>query len=143
MATKEEIFERAKNGDMTLLSEPDLETYKNEFGDSPYHVLTNVVTPEFINDNHAFFLNLNKNIKNDNGDTPLHFLAYKRKIWIIGYVDSALRLQNNQGLTPLHILARLGVQEVITHPFSTTVYDNDGRTPNDYLDIYNQMILPE
>lgn len=127
------IMQSALVGDMSILTIPNLELVRDQNGNTPFHLLTTVVTQEFIGNNHLFFLNLNKTVRNNSGDTPLHLLAYKRREWILGYVDDALALRNNNGFTPIHILAQLGVENVRLHKYSTTILDNAGRTAVSYL----------
>ena len=70
------LFERAKKGDVSILSDPNCSI-----------------------------------VKNNDGWTPLHWLARAGKIEVLSHKDCSL-VKDNYGRTPLHLLAWKGKIEV-------------------------------
>lgn len=71
-------------------------------------------------------------VRDNGGDTPLHYLAWREKIEILKHPDVA-KVKNNYGQIPLHWLASAGKIEVLKHPDVDIVKDNRGITPFDLL----------
>ena len=94
--TDNEIRNRAKKGDPSILSDPGV-----------------------------------SKLKDFNGDTPLHWLAYGGVKEVLKHPDVS-KVKNKYGETPLHELANRGVKEVWSHPDFDKVKDNYGETPKDW-----------
>ncbi len=71
-------------------------------------------------------------VKDEDGYTPLHFLAYRKVKEVLNH-PSVDKVKDNYGNTPLHFLAMEGVKEVLHHPSVDKVKDEDGWTPLHYF----------
>ncbi len=67
-------------------------------------------------------------VKDEDGWTPLHFLAQEGVKEVLSH-PSVDKVKGNYGWTPLHWLAWEGVKEVLSHPSVDIVKDNNGATP--------------
>ena len=71
-------------------------------------------------------------VKDNDGWTPLHLLAWKGKIEVLSHKDCSI-IKDNSGWTPLHWLAEKGKIEVLSHKDCSLVKNNDGETPLHWL----------
>ena len=132
------LFDRAKKGDLSILDNPQTFTL---FEDAisfvtPFHYLVQ------NNSNVNIFIKhpLVNKLKDYNGATPLHWLAYARKTEILKH-PSVDKLPALGGQTPLHYLANEGCIEIITHPSMNLIKDSDNKTPLDLLlDLYKRNV---
>jgi len=74
------------------------------------------------------------------GRTPLHLLAMTGKVEILNHPDVSKIYDSENSYTPLHVLAINGHNEIMTHPDAGIVIDNEGLTPLDLLNRYNEKI---
>jgi len=123
---KEELFEKAKAGDVSILNDPNLDKFVNEVNDTPLHYLAISGVVDIINHPSVAI------IKNKLGITPLHYLAMKEKIEVLFHQSIAI-VKDRFGNTPLHYFAIHGVEEVLNHPEAKTVKNNTNKTPHDLL----------
>jgi len=81
-------------------------------------------------------------VKDEDGNTPLHFLADNgiKNVLLHPSVD---KVKDNDGDTPLHHLAYDGVKEVLDHPSVDKVKDNYGWTPLQLLARFGDLITKE
>jgi len=126
----EEIFEKAKNGDKSILELPeDRLKIKDKYGWTPIHLLAMKEVKEILKLPKELLM-----IKNNDGWTPIHYLAIAGVKEILKLPKSILMIQNNDGWTPIHYLAVKGVKEVLKLPKSILkIQDKDGYTPVHYL----------
>ena len=68
------IFERAKEGDISILSDPNVSLVKDNYGRTPLHLLAWKGKIEVLSHKDCSL------VKNNYGETPLHRLAWKGKI---------------------------------------------------------------
>ena len=71
-------------------------------------------------------------VKDNDGWTPLHFLALAGKIEVLSHKDCSL-VKDNDGETPLQWLAWWGKIEVLSHKDCSVVKNNYGGTPLHWL----------
>ncbi len=71
-------------------------------------------------------------VKDEDGWTPLHSLAWKGVKEVLSH-PSVDQVKDNNGATPLHELAWNGVKEVLNHPSVDKVKDKYGNTPLHFL----------
>ena len=67
-------------------------------------------------------------VKDNDGNTPLHELAWRGKVEVLIH-PSVDKVKDNNGNTPLHWLAKEGKIEVLNHPSVDQVKNNYGWTP--------------
>ncbi len=67
-------------------------------------------------------------VKDNDGETPLHELAWNGIKDVLDY-PSVDQVKDNYSKTPLHILAWNGVKEVLNHPSVDKVKNQNGDTP--------------
>ena len=96
---RKKLFQRAREGDLTLLDRPDLTTVKDEIGLTLLHILAGVADDKRIL-NHP----LAASIKNRMGYTPLHYMADNGNKNVLSHPDVD-KVKNNRGDTPLDILS--------------------------------------
>ncbi len=77
-------------------------------------------------------------VKDYDGRTPLHVLAYKSVKEILSH-PSVDQVKDHYGDTPLHDLACDGVKEVLNHPSVDQVKNAAGWTPLYYLARYGRL----
>ena len=74
-------------------------------------------------------------LKNEYGETPLHYLAHKGVKEILKHPDVS-KVKDEDGWTPLHKLASRGVKEAWSHPDFDKIKNNRGKTPKDVWFVY-------
>jgi len=123
---REELFDKAKLGDISILSNSGTFIISGLYCDTPLHRLT-----VNISDLDLEALLAEPRIsttKDENGDTPLHVMANIGKVEVISHKDVSV-VKNNIGFTPLHLIAYHGKEEVLDHPDVGRVCDNVNNTP--------------
>jgi len=77
-------------------------------------------------------------VKNVDGWTPLHELAWNRVIEVLEH-PSVDKVKDHDGWTPLHLLAWKGAKGVLDHPSVDKVKDRNGNTPLHGLARFNRL----
>ena len=91
--TDKQIWAKAKSGDSSILSDPRVSTLKNEYGETPLHLLADRGVKEVLKHPDV------SKVKNEYGDTPLHYSALEgiHKVWFHPDFD---KVKNDFGETP-------------------------------------------
>jgi len=120
------IFEKAKKGDISILSEPGIEKMIDGEGRTPLHYLGKKGKMEILKKSATF------TAKDKDGRVPLHELAIQGVDAILKYPKVG-EIQDNTGKTPLIYLAMLGKKDTLHHEAVSKVKDKNGWTGLHYL----------
>jgi len=93
---KEELFQKARVGDVSILTHPDVSVIKDTYGNTPIHILAYKGKVEVLTHKDA---SISKDI---GGDTILHILAIYKKKEIFDHKDVNVVI-NNDDFTPKDI----------------------------------------
>jgi ankyrin repeat protein len=97
----EEIFEKARKGDKSILKLPKkLFNIKDKFGSTPIHWLTRRGVKEVLNLPKELLM-----IQDNDGSTPIHYLAREGVKEILDLDKKFLIAKDNGGYTPIYYLA--------------------------------------
>jgi hypothetical protein len=104
---QEDIFNRAINGDKSILKLPkeELMVKDKRFGNTPVHYLAWAGILEVLKLPKELLM-----IKNKNGQTPIHRLAGEKVKEILGLSKELLSIKNVWGKTPITILSDKGIK---------------------------------
>ena len=118
-----DLFKKAEDGDTSLLKRKDLDTLKDEDGDTLLHVLA-------LNGADVLHHPSVATVTNNQGKTPLHIMVDFGNKDVLKHPE-AIKARDDIGDTPLHYLANIIPEddEILNHPEVSTIRNDNGRTP--------------
>jgi len=117
-----ELFEKAYDGDISILTDSYVGIIKNKDGFTPLHILANEKKIEVLSHTRVAL------VKDQFNCTPLHTLAMSGCIEAINHI-SVSKVFDIFHNTPLHYLGRLRRVDIINHPDFGIVKNSEGHTP--------------
>ena len=126
------LFDRARDGDMTLLDDPNIGLYNPRYETTPLHKLA---WRDKIDVTKLLKHPLIDKVLDKEGRLPLHHLASKSNLSkenVKTILENPVILKakdKRTESTPLHNLAYAGYEEVLDHPKSEIIRNRSGETP--------------